>query len=140
VVVDADVRLLLTQPDHVRDDRLVVAAAEEIPGEQAADHEQQQQEQPEPPVALGRRAGRLCDLFLCNGCRRQHPADHLVDPARASTSPACAIDPLQPGGLPVCGQREEAVARLRDAIERRRNVGWKLSASGHRNPVCPCRQ
>ena len=111
-VVYARRRRVLAKPDHVRNRGLVVVAAEEIPGQQPADHEQQEEEQPEPPVALRRRPRRFHDLLLRDRTGGAKSPDHVVDARCASTPAAGAVDPAQPGGLLVGRQREETIARL----------------------------
>ena len=140
LVVDLDRSLLLAQPDHVGDDGLVVTAAEEVPGEQTADDEQQQQYEPEPPVPLGRRPCRLGDLLLRDdGGGGEESPDQLVDAARTCAASARTVDPVEPGRLLVRGEGREPVARLWGTIERRCDVGRKLSASCHR-PLLPVRR
>ena len=114
-------------------------AAEEVPGEQSADDEQQQQYEPEPPVALGRRPCRLGDLLLRDGGGGgEESPDQLVDAARTCAASARTVDPVEPRRLLVRGEGREPVARLWGTIERRCDVGRKLSASCHR-PLLPVR-
>ena len=120
------------QADHVRHGGLVVTARQQPPGEQAADNEQEKEQQPEPPVALGRRTGRLGDLFGRRR-RRQQAADGLVDPrgTSAAAAAAAAVDPVQPVALPFGRKRGESIARLRDAVQRGGYIGWELRADRH---------
>ena len=136
-VVDARCRRVLAKPDHIRDCRLVVVPTEEVPGQQAADHEQQKQEQPQPPVALRRRPARFHDLLLGDRRGGSESADHVVDTRRASAPAACSLDPAQPGGLLVRGQGEETIARLGDVIERGCDIRGELSTCGHPDCVAP---
>src|SRR5207302_712061 len=128
VPVQADGGGARAHADDIRNGRLAVAASDEEPDQKAGDDEQKEQEEPEPPPTVRRGPDRL-DYFVLGGRRPWgEPADGVVDPACATATPAAAVDPVQPGVLPLDGKRRKSVSRGRKSVEGRGKVGRQFTA------------